>query len=86
MLRSPLSYLYIFFVSCQYVSSPPSYMPINMYMQTKNTSDYSPLQDINRDGVNCAFHKHANSKIQKPSSPLRFSLPSNIITITSNEP
>ena len=68
------------------MSSPPSYMPINMYMQTENTSDYSPLQDINRDGVNCAFHKHANSKIQKPPSQLRFSLPSNIITITSNEP
>ena len=57
-----------------------------MYMQTKNTSDYSPLQDINRDGVYCAFHKHANSKIQKPPSQLRFSMPSNIITITSNEP
>ena len=68
------------------MSSPPSYMPINMYMQTENTSDYSPLQDINRDGVNRAFHKHANSKIQKPPSQLRFSLPSNIITITSNEP
>ena len=34
----------------------------------------------------CAFHKHANSKVQKPSSQLRFSLPSIIITITSNEP
>ena len=34
----------------------------------------------------CAFHKHANSKIQKPPSQLRFSLPSIIITITSNEP
>ena len=27
-------FIYIF-VSCQYVSSPPSYMPINKYMQTK---------------------------------------------------
>ena len=34
----------------------------------------------------CAFHKHANSKVQKPPSQLRFSLPSIIITITSNEP
>ena len=32
------------------------------------------------------FHKHANSKVQKPPSQLRFSLPSIIITITSNEP
>ena len=36
--------------------------------------------------IYCAFHKHANSKVQKPHSQLRFSLPSIIITITSNEP
>ena len=36
--------------------------------------------------IYCAFHKHANAKIQKPPSQLRFSLPSIIITITSNEP
>jgi len=34
----------------------------------------------------CAFQKHANSKVQKPSSQLRFSLPSIIITTISNEP
>ena len=34
----------------------------------------------------CAFQKHANSKVQKLPSQLRFSLPSIIITITSNEP
>ena len=34
----------------------------------------------------CAFHKHANSKVHKPPSQLRFPLPSIIITITSNEP
>ena len=34
----------------------------------------------------CPFHKHENSKVQKPPSQLRFSLPSIIITITSNEP
>ena len=34
----------------------------------------------------CAFHEHANSKVQKPPSQSRFSLPSIIITITSNEP
>ena len=33
-----------------------------------------------------AFRKHANSKVQKPPSQLRFSLPPIIITITSNEP
>ena len=37
-------------------------------------------------GPYCAFHKHAYSKVQKPPSQLRFSLPSIIITITSNEP
>ena len=40
----------------------------------------------NPDPVYCAFHKYANSKVQKPPSQLRFSLPSIIITITSNEP
>ena len=34
----------------------------------------------------CAFHKHANSKVQKPPSQLCFSLPSVKIKITSNEP
>ena len=34
----------------------------------------------------CAFHKHANSKVQKPPWQLRFSRLSIIITITSNEP
>ena len=34
----------------------------------------------------CAFHKHANSKVQKPQSQLCFLLPSIIITITSNTP
>ena len=34
----------------------------------------------------CAFYKHRNSKVQKPPSQLCLSLPSIIITITSNEP
>ena len=34
----------------------------------------------------CAFQKHANSKVNGSPSQLRFSLPSIIITITSNEP
>ena len=38
------------------------------------------------DRIYCAFHKHANSKVQKPPLQLHFSLPSIIITITSNEP
>ena len=36
--------------------------------------------------LSCAFHKHANSKVQKPPSQLCLSLLSIIITITSNEP
>ena len=34
----------------------------------------------------CAFHKHANSKVQKPPSHLRFLLSLIVITITSNGP
>ena len=34
----------------------------------------------------CTFHEHANFKVQKLPSQLRFSLPSIITTITSNEP
>ena len=34
----------------------------------------------------CAFHNHANSKVQKPPSQLCFLLPSIIVTTTSNEP
>ena len=34
----------------------------------------------------CAFQNYANSEVQKPPSQLRFSPPSIIITITSNEP
>ena len=37
------------------------------------------LQDRFELGYYCAFHKHANSKVQKPPSQLRFSLPSIII-------
>ena len=47
--------------------------------QTANTAKHSGW-------YYCAFQKHANSKVQKPLSQLRFSLPSIIITITSNEP
>ena len=37
-------------------------------------------------GIYCAFHKHTNSKVQKPPSQFCFLLPSIIITIPSNEP
>ena len=47
--------------------------------QTANTAKHSGW-------YYCAFQKHANSKVQKPLSQLRFSLPSIIITIPSNEP
>ena len=51
-------------------------------------------RQVNFNACNCtmiclfysAFHKHANSEVQKLSSQLCFSLPSIIITITSNEP
>ena len=44
------------------------------------------FQDFLACVIYCPFHKHANSKVQKAPSQLRFSLPSIIITITSNEP
>ena len=51
----------------------------------------SPCGWINHYSVDkhanyCASHKHANYKVQKPPSQLRFLLPSIVITITSNEP
>ena len=46
----------------------------------------STIAKFENDTSYCAFHKHGNSKVQKPPSQLRFSLPSIIITITSNEP
>ena len=50
------------------------------------TAKDSNLLIIMKYPLYCAFHKHANSKVQKPPSQLCFSLPSIIITITSNEP
>ena len=41
---------------------------------------------VDKNAYHYAFHKHANSKVQKLPSQLRFSRPSIIITITSNEP
>ena len=43
------------------------------------------LSFLGGTGVYCAFHKHANSKVQNPPSQLRFALRSIIITITSNK-
>ena len=45
-----------------------------------------PSSELKLRKLYCAFHKHANSKIQKPLSQLRFLLPSIIITITGGEP
>ena len=60
---------------------------------TAGPGNYSSIEVLTRCGkywqtfqCYCAFHKHANSKVQTPPSQLRFSLPSIIITITSNEP
>ena len=47
---------------------------------------YFISRGLNSNLSYCAFHKHATCKVQKPRSQLRFSLPSIIITITSNEP
>ena len=47
---------------------------------------YAAINRRPNDLIYCAFQKHANSKVQKPLSQLRFSLPSIIITIPSNEP
>ena len=59
-------------------------------------TDFNPLSPISRQiqilqtdphtFPYCAFHKHANSKVQKALSQLRFWLLAIIITITSNEP
>ena len=45
----------------------------------------SKMESKTNSKTYCAFHKHANSKVQKAPLQLRFSLPSIIITITSNE-
>ena len=50
-----------------------------------NLKNPSPFHKLTHSYY-CAFHKHANCNVQKPPSQLRFSLPSIIITITSNEP
>ena len=61
-----------------------------------NFTDFNPLNPISRQiqilqtdshtFPYCTFHKHANSKVQKALSQLRFWLPAIIITITRNEP
>ena len=61
-----------------------------------NFTDFNPLSPISRQiqilqtdphtFPYCTFHKHANSKVQKALSQLRFWLPAIIITITRNEP
>ena len=50
--------------------------------QTQNQNVFPTFQVWNY----WAFQKHAKTEVQKPPSQLRFSLPSIIFTITSNEP
>ena len=61
-----------------------------IYKQRNPTTTTWPVTSKTESKTNgktyCAFHKHENSKVQKSPSQLRFSLPSIIITITSNEP
>ena len=57
---------------------------IKNWFKPKTAHQKSPASRLAT--VYCAFHKHTNSKVQKPPSQLSFSLPSIIITITSNEP
>ena len=59
--------------------------PLKIVKRMQYSLNYSGTRFLSY-GNYCAFHKHANSKIQKAPSQLRFSLPSIIITITSNEP
>ena len=58
----------------------------SQYKKVKVTWWQTRSTDVWKISLYCAFHKHANSKVQKPPSQLRFSLPSIIITITCNEP
>ena len=58
----------------------------NEVLQETVLRGHSTRLDLWASLLYCAFHKHANSKVEKPpQSQLRFSLPSIIITITSNE-
>ena len=59
------------------------------YVEALKDSYWTQLCPANPWKVWCchsALHKQANSIFHKPPSQLRFSLPSIIITITSNEP
>ena len=95
-----LSLLFTFYWELLVSSSPQTLLTgMNKFLQSleitfrRDPSNFRPrINKMNSVKVRlaiafyCAFHKHANSKVQKPPPQLRFSLLSMIITITSNEP
>ena len=95
-----LSILFTFYWELLVSSSPQTLLTgMNKFLQSleitfrRDPSNFRPrINKMNSVKVRlaiafyCAFHKHANSKVQKPPPQLRFSLLSMIITITSNEP
>ena len=94
-----LSLLFTFYWELLVSSSPQTLLTgMNKFLQSleitfrRDPSNFRPrINKMNSVKVRlaiafyCAFHKHANSKVQKPPPQLRFSLLSMIITITSNE-
>ena len=95
-----LSLLFTFYWELLVSSSPQTLLTgMNKFLQSleitfrRDPSNFRPrINKMNSVKVRlaiafyCGFHKHANSKVQKPPPQLRFSLLSMIITITSNEP
>ena len=95
-----LSLLFTFYWELLVSSSPQTLLTgMNKFLQSleitfrRDPSNFRPrINKMNSVKVRlaiafyCAFHKHGNSKVQKPPPQLRFSLLSMIITITSNEP
>ena len=100
--KTPIIFVYCSHFYCELLvsSSPQTLLTgMNKFLQSleitfrRDPSNFRPrINKMNSVKVRlaiafyCAFHKHANSKVQKPPPQLRFSLLSMIITITSNEP
>ena len=95
-----LSLLFTFYWELLVSSSPQTLLTgMNKFLQSleitfrRDPSNFRPrINKMNSVKVRlaiafyCAFHKLANSKVQKLPPQLRFSLLSMIFTITSNEP
>ena len=95
-----LSLLFTFYWELLVSSSPQTLLTgMNKFLQSleitfrRDPSNFRPrINKMNSVKVRlaiafyCAFHKHANSKVQKLPPQLRLSLLSMIFTITSNEP